>query len=193
MAKTLEELNADIAGLVTFLPDEDKLCLSEYAAKVPDGGKIVEIGTADGGSAVIMAVSSKPSVKLWTIDPTESLKFKNKLAVLGLSNRVTYLQGKSEDLVSQWSGDEIDLLFIDGMHGYEAVARDISLWGKYVKEDGYVLIHDTLYYEDTVGLAARDAIGSGLLKKEKLLEDDIYTKTGLAVGMLITRKEKWPT
>lgn len=192
MAKTLlGELNKAIAGLVTFLPDDDILCLSEYASKVPDNGNIVDIGTADGASAVIMAVSSPDSVKILTIDPVESQHFKDRLKLLNLENRVTFMHGKSEDTINRWNGEAIDLLFIDGMHEYGAVRSDIALWGAFVKDKGYILIHDTLYYDNTVGAAAREAVTNGLLKQVKLIETDIDNKFGRKVGMLITQKLPW--
>lgn len=192
MEASIGNIREALQGIVTYQPDSDLLCLYEYAAKVPENGTIVEVGTADGASAIVMAMASKPTVKIFTCDPLKPKNMDAALTRLGLTHKVSYFNGKSSEFNETWPETYlIDLLFIDGMHSYEAVWEDIIQWGTYMRNGGYVLIHDTLYYENTVGKAANEAVERGLLKKIKLLEDDIATINNKPVGMLVTEKLKW--
>ena len=57
--------------------------------------------------------------------------------------------GRSENVVDSVP-DQIDVLWIDGQHEYEAVQRDFALYEKKVKRDGLVLFHDA-YKVDWTG------------------------------------------
>ena len=46
---------------------------------------------------------------------------------------------------------KIDILHIDGDHDYASVKRDFELWAKFVRDDGVILMHDTISFPDDVG------------------------------------------
>jgi predicted O-methyltransferase YrrM len=70
-------------------------------------------------------------------------------ARLGMTNVVIVKSGFS-DAARSWS-KKIDLLHIDGNHDYESVKQDFEQWGKFVADDGVILLHDTLSFPDDVG------------------------------------------
>jgi hypothetical protein len=45
----------------------------------------------------------------------------------------------------------VDILHIDGQHGYEDVKRDYNDWIRHVTPDGLILFHDTTSFPDDVG------------------------------------------
>ena len=61
---------------------------------------------------------------------------------LELSN-ITFIRGFFDDVVQTWN-KEIDVLHIDGLHTYEAVKNDYEKWSPFVKENGIILLHDTM-------------------------------------------------
>lgn len=62
----------------------------------------------------------------------------------------SYLLRRSfDDALSQFDDESIDLLHIDGLHTYDAVARDFRSWLPKVRSGGIILLHDiTPRHED---------------------------------------------
>lgn len=164
------------------MPLKEKEVLHEFASKVPDGGIIVDIGTAAGNSAFIMALASKPSVRVWTIDPIENKNFLSKRMELGLLDRVHFIGDTSNNAVLDWD-ESIDLLFIDGLHSVKGMLDDINNWGKFVKKGSTILLHDYYWY----GEDAQKAIDSTNIKL-KLLDVPFGLHDDKKVGMAIIEK-----
>jgi predicted O-methyltransferase YrrM len=61
-------------------------------------------------------------------------------------NNITFIKGFFDDVVKTWN-KPIDILHIDGLHTYEAVKNDFEKWSPFVKEDGIILMHDTMVEE----------------------------------------------
>jgi predicted O-methyltransferase YrrM len=58
-------------------------------------------------------------------------------------NNITFIKGFFDDVVKTWD-KPIDVLHIDGLHTYEAVKNDFEKWSHFLKEDGIILMHDTM-------------------------------------------------
>ena len=57
---------------------------------------------------------------------------------------IKFMLGTSADMVKEWDGTPIDMLFIDANHHKEQVLRDFDLWTPYVVEGtGLIFLHDT--------------------------------------------------
>ena len=134
---------AKMRGLVR-INDEETPVLQRIASEVPEGGTIVEIGSAWGWSASAMAKVVKKDVKIYCIDiwtlghqkqqPEREKRFDEMLLE---HNNITKIKAFSENV--EWS-KEIDLLFIDGNHQYQAVLQDYLIFSEFVK--GTIVFHD---------------------------------------------------
>ena len=102
---------------------------------VSDAKVVMEIGTGEGYTAVAMSLALPEGGVVYTVDI-------NKVE-LDYPNIVT-IQANSDSL--EWD-KELDLLYIDGDHEYEAVLSDFNKFSKFVKKDGFVVFHDSHWKE----------------------------------------------
>jgi hypothetical protein len=54
---------------------------------------------------------------------------------------VDVLQGRSHEHARSWQR-AVDLLFLDGDHGYDAVKQDVADWAPKVRPGGRLALHD---------------------------------------------------
>jgi len=148
---------------------EEVALLKEWAAKVPENGLILDIGTCEGGSAFALAIGSKPSVKVITIDPTPNKRFYIHRTALGFDNKIECIEKRSQDI--KWD-KPINLLFNDGLHQYYGILEDNDIYCPYVLDGGLCLFHDFKLYNNTVGKGILD--GEGKYYKRLEVIDNIY-------------------
>lgn len=179
--KEIEEVMERVKALNT---KEERAAFYKYAKDVPDGGIIVDIGTAAGGSALVFAMASKPKVKVYTIDPTKNLDFMERRKEAGLEKKLIFINKTSEEAAKGWN-KKIDLLFIDGIHNYLGVMNDFTWFKKSVVEGGIVMFHDYYLYTNTVGTAIDEIEAGGEVEKIEIV-DSLYQK--LRTGLFISKK-----
>ena len=125
-----------------WVEEEQYLC--QQSSLLGENSVIVEIGTAQGGSAYLFATSAKArNVSIYTYDLSPSNEaFEN---LKGLNANVHIATKSSAMGAKEWprkNKKPIDLLFIDGSHTLENVYLDFVSWLPYVKVGGKILFHD---------------------------------------------------
>jgi len=150
--RTLKKIKRKLIGI-----SEDSRCLSkkevnfllEYAK---EGGYFLEVGCAFGQTT--KTLSKKGFVV--AIDP---FPFYERNQVMGeyfedivvefmkniQGENICFFPLKSEDVEHNWKrfvNKKFDFIFIDGLHTYEQIKKDYA-WVNHLKEDGYILFHDT--------------------------------------------------
>jgi cephalosporin hydroxylase len=114
----------------------------------------LEIGAFAGGSASLVS-SNNNVINAYSIDLGQPIdkeiaisnvnKFKNK------NCKYEYIQGSSYDekIVNYVKSkvDKIDILFIDGDHGYDAVINDFNNYKDLVVSNGYIVFDDYMDFE----------------------------------------------
>ncbi len=121
--------------------------LWDCAVAVPSGGLIVEIGSHQGRSTVVLAAAQ---ARVVAIDPFVTgakfgglptrAKFLTNIARAGVADRIELKQAKSTELRPSWS-EPIDFLYIDGKHDYWTLSDDLR-WTRFLPAGGQVAIHD---------------------------------------------------
>jgi predicted O-methyltransferase YrrM len=185
--KTLPEVLELTKDVNALLCEEDKEALYFYAKMVKHEGYIVDIGTASGASAFIMALSSRPSVTVLTMDPIKNADFEFNMQRLGLEGKLAYYEGPSVRAYEEFcaaTSREVDMIFIDGVHNSTGVKRDWKTWGSRLKKGGFVLFHDYLLYSD-IGDYVDELVFTKQIIKLKIVEAtfrDDPRPIGLFVG-----------
>ena len=138
-----------ILGQHTHAEDD---ALREWAA---ERSSLVEIGVAEGASAITLRQAMSPKGSLSLIDPfhlsrvqrLNAMKRIAHRAVGGIKNgRVVWINKFSFEAVRSWV-DQIDFLFIDGDHSEPEVQRDWDDWHRYVISGGVVAFHDAAIFQ----------------------------------------------
>jgi cephalosporin hydroxylase len=122
--------------------------------------RVCEIGMAMGGTTFLLG-QALPSVEhLVGVDLL--VRHKQRLRYFSRPRqRLTFLEGSSyapemvERMRAELGGQELDLLFIDGDHTFDGVAKDFAFYRRFVRAGGVIVFHDieddykTRYGRDT--------------------------------------------
>ena len=157
----LTDVMALVADVEGWMTPGQAATLYDSAVNCPAGGRIVEIGSFQGRSTIVLASGADPSVAVIAIDPhagndrgpqeidgfadeaaCEHDQFNANLAAAGVTDRVTHLRSFSDDALVDVEGT-IEVLYVDGAHRYAPALADIRSWGGKVADGGTMLIHDS--------------------------------------------------
>ena len=125
--------------------------LFDQARRLPPGAHVLEIGSHQGRSTVVLAKAVEslggrvtcvdPFVegRLFGGTPTRE-KFERNVAGAGVEHLVDLVPDYSTRLRPRWN-QPFDLLYIDGKHDYWTLSDDLR-WARHLPEGGAVLVHD---------------------------------------------------
>ena len=136
-----------IAG---WLSHDQAAVLFDAAAALPPGSTVVEIGSHQGRSTVVLAAGLAAGSRLVAVDPFDpSWRYgapdtrgllEEHLVAAGVADRVEIRAETSRAARSSYDGP-VDLLYVDGKHDYWTVRDDLR-WADRVPSGGTVLVHD---------------------------------------------------
>lgn len=98
---------------------------------------ILEIGTAWGYSAAWIA-NAAPLARLTTLNPKEAERKAAQKHLAAYSN-IRFSAALSWDMLADYHGPDLDMVFVDGDHG--KVVMDLG-WFNWLKPGGLMLFHD---------------------------------------------------
>jgi hypothetical protein len=125
--------------------------LWDAASRLGSGAVIVEIGSHQGRSTVILGSAARlVGARVIAIDPfvdgrlfggaQTRLRFEKHIADAGLDDIVELVVGYSTKLRPTWD-QPFDLLYIDGKHDYWTFTDDLR-WSAWLPDGGEILVHD---------------------------------------------------
>lgn len=160
-APTFDHVYRSIADVQGWMTRAQAGRLWDRACELHDGDLVVEIGSFQGRSMIVLASAAPEGVELVAIDPHggndrgpqeiegfvaeaegDHQAFLANLERAGVSDRVTHLRMFSDAALDEVPG-RVDLLYIDGAHRYRPALADIQRWGDKVRRGGTMLIHDS--------------------------------------------------
>ncbi len=128
-----------------WLTEAQARLLWDEVRRLQPGSHVVEIGSHQGRSTVVLALASA-DVQVTAIDPfVEGRKFggqptravfETNTAGLG----ITLVPEESTTLRPSWT-DPVDLLYVDGKHDYWTYVDDLR-WSAHMPPGGEILVHD---------------------------------------------------
>jgi len=156
----LVDLLRRIEPIEGWLRPKQARWLWELASAVAPGGTIVEIGSYQGKSTVVLAVAANEGVTIHAIDPhagndraagewdgqvadgqADHAAFWANLDANAVADRVVHVREFSQQAQRHIEGS-VNLLYVDGAHGYAPALSDITQWGGRVTSGGAMAIHD---------------------------------------------------
>jgi predicted O-methyltransferase YrrM len=165
----------DVEG---WLSEDQARRLWDRARGVPPGGRIVEIGSYRGRSAIVLARAVAGRAEVWAIDPhagndrgpqqirgtsaegeADNRAFRDNLERAGVADAVRHVRRPSQEALRELGGP-VDLLYVDGAHRLGPARADIVRWGERVRPGGSLLVHDA-FSSIGVTLALLSALALG--------------------------------
>lgn len=147
----------DSSCCMTFMPPAQRLFLWSFIyALAPK--RYLEIGTAQGGSAMVVLNAIKSLGKDFDfrgvcVDP--QFDFKPEVRD-ELASHFIFIEEFSSQTVMKKArssvGSLFDVILVDGDHSYDSALTDMLLAMPFVKPGGYILVDDAGYYQ------VRDAV-----------------------------------
>ncbi len=134
-----------------WLTRDQGRALWDAASSVPAGGRILEIGSHQGRSTIVLAAAAREvGAEVVAVDPfiaggmfggaaTREL-FAANIDAAGVADAVRLITEKSTVLRPQWH-EPLAMVFIDGKHDYWTVRDDLR-WTRHLPGGAPVLIHD---------------------------------------------------
>jgi predicted O-methyltransferase YrrM len=134
-----------------WLTRDQAAMLWRSASRLPAGAHVVEIGSHQGRSTVVLARAAQAvGARVTAVDPfvdgrlfggsaTRSL-FEANLGAAGVDGVVTLLPEYSTRARPAWS-ERVDLVYIDGKHDYWTFTDDLR-WSGFLAPGGEILVHD---------------------------------------------------
>jgi hypothetical protein len=148
----------DVDGWMT---DDQARRLWDRARALQPSARIVEIGSYRGRSAIVLARAAAPGVDIVAIDPhagndrgprqwegtaeegqSDNAYFVRNLTAADVADRITHVREFSHDALGHVDG-RVELLYVDGAHGYRPARSDLIEWGARVVDGGTMLVHDS--------------------------------------------------
>lgn len=169
MAQTDQRLAAGRAAWLGYVADtEGWLSLDEArwlhgCAQKVLSGCIVEVGAFRGRSTVALSAGAGSGVRVFSIDPHAEVIRDGCVAFEGPADRaaffetmlrsgawrnVSLLNTTSEVVASGWS-EPVGLLWLDGDHSYDGIARDWACWRPHLIDGAQIVFDDA--HDDAIG------------------------------------------
>jgi predicted O-methyltransferase YrrM len=156
-----DELFDSLKDVNGWMTKDQARRLWDRAKELKAGQRVVEIGSFQGRSMVVLASAATSGVELIAIDPhggndrgpqeldgfvqeaeSDHQIFLNNLTNAGVRDKVTHLRKFSDKALSDVPGT-VDLLYVDGAHRFAPASNDIRQWGAKVANGGHLLVHDS--------------------------------------------------
>ena len=157
----VDDALAAVADVEGWLTPAQATRLWDRASELGPAGRVVEIGSYRGKSAIVLAMAAPSGAQVIAIDPhagndrgpqqiegtaqegeRDNAAFRSNLERAGVAGRIRHVRLPSQDALGEVPG-EVDMLYVDGAHRYGPARDDLAHWGARVRAGGRMLVHDS--------------------------------------------------
>jgi predicted O-methyltransferase YrrM len=135
-----------------WLTRDQGRALWDAARTVPAGGRILEIGSHQGRSTIVLASAAQATgSEVVAVDPfiadgmfggpATRDRFAANIDAAGVADVLRLVTEKSTRIRPGWR-EPLDMVFIDGKHDYWTVRDDLR-WSDHLPRGGPLLVHDS--------------------------------------------------
>ena len=143
-----------------WFTDSDIKTYQDLIKKIPNGGKMLELGTWKGRSLCSVAdLIKEKNIEVWALDSFEGTtsegdahkeakeidlkqELTNNLTEFGIIDQVHIVKGMTDDMVGSFEDNQFDMIFVDADHTCKAVYHDLLNYYPKLKEGGTMSGHD---------------------------------------------------
>lgn len=152
-----------VQAIDSLTNSHESLALYRLCSLLPEGARVLEIGSFNGASAVAMGYALKErNSSIYCIDPWSNYLGQDDFSCTAperinddkkiidsfmkntdfLGSHIKMMRGLSADFAGMIAGQNFDLIFIDGAHDYNSVRFDILACMAALKPGGLLTGHD---------------------------------------------------
>ena len=130
------------------------------AGSLPQDSRIVEVGVADGKSAIYLAEALANMNKRFHLTMIDNLDYGNveqlteilrNIQRSGLSEFITFLPFDSLKASCKFNDGSLNFVFLDSSHKYEETKAEIRLWYRKLL-DGFLLAGHDIFSQENPGV-----------------------------------------
>ncbi|MBQ6795045.1 MAG: O-methyltransferase [Clostridia bacterium] len=146
--RTMREIASNTETYAPIVPS-DTAQLLKTLLHIIKPKRILEIGTAIGYSAILMAKNTSEDCEIITVERYEKVAdiAINNIFEAGFEKKIRVVKGEAVDIIN-WLDGDFDMVFMDGAKGQyiEFLPRVLEL----LKTGGVLITDDVLYHEPNV-------------------------------------------
>ena len=191
-------MNLDINDALNTLMFGYSQYYQRIADELPSGCNVVEVGCADGISAIYLAQElhkRNKTFKLYMIDNMDYGKYEQMKTIYtniiksGLGEYIEVIPKDSVTASKDFNDGYIDFLFLDSSHEYQETKDSIHAWFPKIKDGCILSGHDFIGHPEvykavteTIPLfVTRNDIPDRVFDAERFLLDEVKTDRGYGI------------
>jgi len=163
----MEHIYQNIDGWTSFYD-----FYSDIVKKLPNGARLVELGTYKGRSFSYLVVEAINAGKVFDIVGVDAFPWEDVQPAFiknmePLHGHFRYFKSLSWEAAKYFEDESIDFLFVDADHVYEAVKKDIEAFLPKMKKGSIISGHDFNWQHPGVLQAVKEAFGDRIVYDER--------------------------
>lgn len=143
---TPQEILIEVNKIYGWFSTAEMNVVYNYVKSLKDDSLLVELGTYKGRSTLFFSLTN-PKIQIITIDEVKKFWKQDLPAesidpyVVERGKNIQYIIDNTSNVAKNFNRP-IDFLFIDTLHTFDGVTRDLDDWAHFISEGGYILFHD---------------------------------------------------